>query len=296
MPSGAIYEYVIDKAQRTYQRWKVSLLDSSNLRARATGLLLQRGEHLRGDSAESSEESRDGGSDPVVYAMAVALCSKELSVAVNDGACQRISLAEWARVDSGNAVPWIAVAQAARARGDIQAEAAAFARAAEARKMVNPGESMSSFALAEVPQDATATEKAALATELIGYESAMAGPGLTEVMSYCSVAAVKQDDIRKECNAVAELLVGPGTTLLYLSLGGRLGERVGWPAERVRQIAAEKEELLQLAIRNEQNPWSCDTVSRINTFIVERARIGELDALRELRDQRERSLPPPPAR
>lgn len=299
VPPDDINQYVFDKSQKTYQRWKASLLDSSNLRARAIGLLLQRGEHLRGDSVELSEVSRDeliqlaaGGSDPAVYALAVALCSKQLSDAVDDGACQRISLTEWARVDPGNAVPWMAVAQAARARGDIQAEAVAFARAAEARKMVSPGDSMSSSGLTEVPQDATALEKTALSIELIGYEAALVAPGLHETMLYCSAAAVKQDEIRKECSAVAELLVGPGTTLLYFSLGAKLGERAGWPAVRVTELTAEKEALMQLQRSDEKNLWSCDTVARMNAFVNERARIGELAALRNLRDQRDRVDPP----
>ena len=88
------------------------------------------------------------------------------------------------------------------------------------------------------------------------------------------------------------MLVGPGTTLLNVGLGASLGERVGWPAERVRQITAEKDALLQLAISNERNRWSCDTVSRTNAFIAERAQVGEIAALRGLKDQREPSGQP----
>jgi hypothetical protein len=103
-----------------------------------------------------------------------------------------------------------------------------------------------------------------------------------------SVAAVDQDETSKECSAIAELLVGPGTTLLSFGLGGRLGERVGWPTERVHQIAAEREALLRILSDNEQNLWSCDTLSRVNEFIDKRLRQGEITALRELKDQRER--------
>jgi hypothetical protein len=290
---------VIAATRETHDRWKAALLDSPDTRARATGLLLQRSESLREDSAVQAEESRDelvqlaaGGSDPAVYAIAVGLCQKELSNAVTAGACQRISLTEWARVDPSNAVPWIAVAQAARARGDLQAEAAAFARGAEARQMHYSGESMLQSGLTEVPRDATPAEKASLSVELIGYEAAFIGPELSEVMRYCSVAAVKQTNIREECNAVAELLVGPETSLLYFSLGIRLGERVGWPPQQVQQLSAEKEALFQLEAGNTLVPSSCDGVARINTFIDDRVRLGEIAALRELRDQHEPSAQP----
>jgi hypothetical protein len=303
-PAGANAEDVnggvIEATRETHDRWKAALLDSPDTRARAVGLLLQRFESLREDSVVQAEESRDelvqlaaGGSDPALYAIAVGLCQTNgLSAAVTAGACQRISLTGWARADPSNAMPWVAVAQAARASGDFQAEAAAFTRAAETHSIRSPGESMFQFGLEEVPRDATPAEKASLSIELIGHEVASIGPELSEVMRYCSADAVKQTQIRKDCNAVAELLVGPQTTLLYFSLGAKLGERVGWPAERVHQLSDEKEELLRLTASNTLAPESCDAIARINTFIDERGRLGEIGALRELRDQREPSAQP----
>jgi hypothetical protein len=126
-----------------------------------------------------------------------------------------------------------------------------------------------------------------LSIELIGHEVTFIGPELSEVMRYCSPDAVKQTQIRKDCNAVAELLVGPETTLLYFSLGAKLGARVGWPAERVHQLSDEKESLLRLSASNTVVPGSCSAITRINTFINDRVRLGEIAALRELRDQRE---------
>jgi len=291
-----INQFVIGKTRKAHERWKVTLLDSSDLRARAFGLVLQRVEFLRDDFVAQADESRDelvqlaaGGNDAAVYAITAGLCQTGFSDADAAGACQRISLTEWARLDPDNAVPWIAIAQAARTRGDTSAEASAFARAAAARRIDNSSVSLLSFAMAETPRDATPLEKSALTSELIGHEAAWGRPEISEIGRYCSVTAVHQDETRKECNAVAELLVGPGTTMLYFSFGGTLGERVGWPAERVRQIADEKEALRQLETSNERDLWSCDTVSRMNAFIVEMGRVGEIGALRELRDQREPS-------
>jgi hypothetical protein len=285
-----INRYVIDKTRKTYDRWKAALLDSSDLRARTIGLVLQWTESHRDDSAARADVSRDelvqlaaGGNDATVYGITAGLCQAGFPNADAAGACERISLTEWARLDPDNGVPWIAIAQAARATGDTRAEAAAFARAAAARKIDSFSESLLSFAINEMPQEAAPLEKLALAIKLIGAEAAWGRP-VVEIMRYCSVDAVKQDETRKECNAVAELLVGPGTTLLNVGLGARLGERVGWPAERVRQITDEKDALLQLGTSYERNPWSCDTVSRTNALIAKRAQVGELEALRELRE------------
>ena len=255
-----INQFVIEMTRKTHERWKATLLDSSDLRARAFGTVLQRVEFLRDDFVAQADESRDelvqlaaGGNDAAVYAIAAGLCQTGFSGADAAGACQRISLAEWARLDPDNAVPWIAIAQAARTRGDTRAEASAFARAAAARRIDNSTVSLLSFAMGETPRDATPLEKSALTIELIGYETAWGRPEISEIGRYCSMAAVNQDETRKECNSIAELLVGPGTTMLYFGFGGTLGARVGWPAERVRQIADEKEALQQLEAGNERN-------------------------------------------
>jgi hypothetical protein len=61
-----------------------------------------------------------------------------------------------------------------------------------------------------------------------------------------------------------------------------IGYEAAWGRPEISEIA-----LQQLETSNERNLWSCDTVSRVNTFIVEREQLGEIGALRELRDRRE---------
>ena len=62
-PAGANAEDldggVIEATQETHDRWKAALLESSDTRAGAVGLLLQRFESLREGSAVQAEESRD---------------------------------------------------------------------------------------------------------------------------------------------------------------------------------------------------------------------------------------------
>jgi hypothetical protein len=295
--ASGINEYVTAATRKAYDRWKAALVNSSDYRARAVGLALQRFEFRADDSAVEAEESRDeliqlaaGAGDPAVYAIAVGLCRTALTDTVTEGACQRISLSEWTRIDPDNAVPWIAAAQAARDKGDTQAESSAFARAAAAHRIDNSGESLLSFALAEIPSDATPLEKATLSIQAVGYEAAWGRPELSEIARYCSEGAVKQDEIRTECSAVAELLVRHGGTVLNLGLGERIGERVGWPSERTSSIARERDAMVKFDAIDEHDPWSCQSVSRLNAYMEKRIHLGELAALR---DQLERSGPLP---
>jgi hypothetical protein len=292
------YDQVIAAAPESHKRWEAALLDSSDSHARAVGLLIRRFELLRAGSPVQAEESRDelvqlaaGAGDPALYALAVGQCGKSSADADAAGACQRISLSEWARLDPDNAEPWIATAQAARARNDTQAEAVAFARAADTHKIENESASLLSFGLAELPQGITPAEKMSLSIELIGFEAGWAGPELSEIGRYCSVEAVRRDETHKECDAVAELLVNHGGTILNLGLGVRIGERVGWPSERVKEILREREALFRL-IPDERHGWSCDTVYRTNEFIDKRTQLGELGALRDIRDARASSSQP----
>ena len=292
------YEQVMGAAPEAHKRWEAALLDSSDSHARAVGLLIRRFELLRAGSPVQAEESRDelvqlaaGAGDPALYALAVGQCRKSSADADTAGACQRISLSEWARLDPDNAEPWIATAQAASRRNDTQAEAVAFARAADTHKIDNESASLLSFGLAELPQGITPAEKMSLSIELIGFESAWGGPELSEIAHYCSVEALRGDETHKECDAVAELLVKHGGTILNLGLGVRIGERVGWPSDRVKEILREREALFRL-IPDERHGWSCETVYRTNEFIDKRTQLGELGALRDIRDGRASSSQP----
>jgi hypothetical protein len=285
------YGLVIAATPETHKRWEEALLDSSDSHARAVGLMIRRFELLRAGSPIQAEESRDelvqlaaGAGDPALYALAVGQCRKSSADADTAGACQRISLSEWARLDPDNAVPWIATAQAARARNDTQAEAVAFARAADTHKIDNSSHSLLSFGLTELPQGITPAEKMSLSIELIGFEAAWGGPELSEISRYCSADALRRDEAHKECDAVAELLVNHGGTILNLSFGARIGERVGWSSERLDGLSQEREALFRL-LPDERQGWSCEMVHRMNEFIDKRAQLGELAAFRDIRDR-----------
>jgi hypothetical protein len=285
------YERVIAASPETHDRWEAALLDSSDSHARAVGLMIRRAALLRTDSPAQAEEPRDelvqlaaGAGDPALYALAVGLCRKSSSDVDTVGACQRISPSEWARIDSDNAVPWILAAQAARNRNDTEAEATSFSRAANAHKLDDYSDSLLSFGFAELPQGIAPAEKTSLAIELIGYEAAWGVPELREISTYCSDTALRRDETHKECDAVAELLVDQGATILTLGVGIRLGGRVGWSPERLKDLSQERDALFGI-LRDEPRSVSCETVNRMNAFFDSRTQLGELEALRDIRDR-----------
>ena len=291
-----INQYVATQTQPAQQRWETALLNSSNLRSRAVGLIMQeRGELVSDELAVQTTEARDelvqlaaGADDPTVYGLAVGQCQKQLLPGTGTGACGRISLSRWAQLDPDNAAPWLALAQAAHKAGNAQEEASAVAKAAQAQQISSPGQSLLSLAQSEMPQDLTPLEKAALSIEFIGIEAASVIPVYSETTRYCSVDAIRQNETRAECDSLANLLVNRGDSLIDFSIGQRLGERLGWPSERLGELAQERTALFKLVPADQANFWSCASLARTNAFMEKRMKLGELQALRYFKEN-----PPP---
>jgi hypothetical protein len=278
-------------------RWRSALLDSDDSRARAAGLVMQAtpafdgAEGVDGADPASGEQARDslvqlaaGAADPAVYAMAVNLCNTYADPSPS-GACQQISLAEWARIDSDNAVPWLYIAGKARAANDAAAAAAALGRAAQAHRVDSYDSSLLGYARSEMPPDATPTEQYLLSTSMLGYEAAVPMPYYTVATKLCSAETVSDDGARQNCDALAELLVSRATTLLDLVVGASIGSHVGWPSERLRHLSQERNALMQVLMapmaQDNADPWDCNHVRLGNELLKQIVRLGELGAARD---------------
>jgi hypothetical protein len=90
---------------------------------------------------------------------------------------------------------------------------------------------------------------------------------------------------RQQCDSLARLLITKGTNLLGLGVGKTIGARVGWPNERVQELVLEQHALMQSIMQqtpsDSDNQWTCDAVSRLNAYVVQRVRLGELGAARD---------------
>jgi hypothetical protein len=291
----AVSQTVSELTREVRTRWLSALQDSSDLRARATGLLLtgllSEGKATGGAPPGSiDEQTRDamvqlavGAADPAVYAIAVSMCGRDAGV--SDVSCQQISLKRWAKMDSGNAVPWLLVARSAHQAQDSAEEAAAFSNAVTADRFDSYGDSLYAFAAPEMPAELTPLQRASLAIEVMGIESALGSLELAYAGHHCSADAVQDIDVRRQCSALAELMVSKGTSLLDVSLGLSIGARAGWSRPRVAALKQEHNALLQAITQatpsREDELWTCSGVQRINTYFADKARLGEVGAARE---------------
>jgi hypothetical protein len=287
----AVGQYVGAVTKKAGARWLSALQDSDDLRARAAGLLLEG--KITGDDRMRAvaEQTRDalvqlavGAGDPAIYAMAVILCGTDSSTPIK-GACEQISLRAWAQMDVDNAVPWLLLAEKAREKHNIEAEADAFSQATKAHKIDSYNDSLYAFSVSEIPKDATPLDQSYFATAVIGIEAATRAVQYTTVSKHCSTDAVRDTNVREQCNTLAELLLAKGTTLLDLGLGIRIGARVGWSPERVNDLTQQENALMQAIVQSTPTGngdlWTCDGVRLINAYMGQRARLGELGAARD---------------
>jgi hypothetical protein len=290
--SIAIFQQVVALTKGAGTRWLSALQNSGDLRARVAGLLLE-GKVTGGDSLHPvAEQTRNevvqlaaGAGDPAVYAMALSMCGTS-AVTDADSACRQLSLQGWARMDPDNAVPWLLLAGKARASHDSATEADAFSHAATAHRIDAYSDSVFAFAEPELPQDVTPLERSYLATEVIGVEAATALSHLSVASQHCSSDAMQNSTVRQQCDSLAELLVTKGANLLDLGIGKTIGERAGWSSERVKELVLEQHALMQAIVlqtpSDNDKLWTCDAVSRVNAYVIQRVRLGELGAARDV--------------
>jgi hypothetical protein len=283
----AAYQLVGALAQKSAERWLARLMDSDDLRARAAGLFMD-GKISDGSTVRPmAEQTRDelvqlatGAGDPAVYAMAMNACNTYSGDA--SGACQRLSLDQWARMDPDNAVPWLVIAGKARATHDARAEAEAFGKAARAHKSDRYNDSLLGFAAAEQPADISPLEQWYFAMEAIGIESATGLPEYMAALNHCSIEAMQDSKAKEECNALAELMVAKGTTLVDLGLGMKIGARAGWPTARIDALTQQRKALsyaaAQSAPTGNGDLWTCRGVDLGIRYVQRRLQLGEVGA------------------
>jgi hypothetical protein len=286
---GAAGKYLDALTKNSRIRWLAALRNSDDYHARATGLYLE-GIFDRDSPQKDPEAARDElvqlalvTQDPAAFALAYTKCTKGLDDPASPGACPQLSLGDWTRADADNAVPWLQLAAKAHREKDAVAEAAAFKQAAQAHQYESYSWSLFSFAQNAIPSDATAAERWVLTTDVIGVEAAMPMP-YQQLFQYCSREALNDVEVRRQCNALAELMVEKGATLLDLSVGKSLGARVGWPAERVDKLAQEMKASMQaineMMATDSKQQWSCDSVERGNAYMSQ-SELGERGLARQ---------------
>jgi len=136
--------------------------------------------------------------------------------------------------------------------------------------------------MARLPTDTPEFERWALAVRLIGTEAAFSMPYFV-VSQYCSVTDVRDSNRQQICSAVAEVLSSKGTNLMDLGFGTTIGQRAGWPAERVAALREEHDALSQVSssiTTDAARPLSCAALQKLARYAVDLGRYGELGVTR----------------
>jgi hypothetical protein len=291
-------------AQRARGRLLSTLANSPDEVARATGLLLMSAgsPQLADEACDTADCARrtvpgnNAGSglradlvardalasmalttrSPKVYALAMNACRDHRK----EGVCLQLSPEQWARLDPDNAVPWLYVAADAGDRREAPTAAEAFFRVSRAARSDAHAGALTGLVLSKLPTEWPLLDRVALAGEVLSLEAAAVMP-FVPASQYCSVAEVRDVNRQQVCSAMAEVLVNKGSSLMDVALGTSIGQRVGWPAERLAALQDEREALLQL---NEQaapkQPWSCLGLVRTLSQLTEMGQHGELGAMR----------------
>jgi hypothetical protein len=216
--------------------------------------------------------------DPRIYAMAYRECLK----GVDDEAapaCQALSARQWARLDSGNAMPWVYVLGEAIARGDTGArDEALFQIAASPRIDERP------YAVAQVILDNAHAGGAGLvaADELVsqalGMSAAQKLP-LYALFSACRGAAPEDANIGQLCVEAADLLENRSDTLAMRRIGGAIEVARGDDTARRDRL---RDEAMRLGTPPSLHESAgCASLRDAHAFFRRAGEVGEVVALRE---------------
>jgi hypothetical protein len=215
--------------------------------------------------------------DAHVYLLALQECRW----ASGKGSCALLNAEQWARLDDGNAAPWLHILQRARDRKDAaQVEEALYRIGAATRYETRM------FALAgKVADRVGASDVDIVAALLLAFDAAVIPPlfdpfaALTEA---CMGSALADANRRQACELAAETLAERSDTLGAVAIGAAIGRRLGWPADRVDRLRG-----LQLAATDEgkssglaEMSSSCADARRALAALSRLAREGEAQQAR----------------
>lgn len=81
---------------------------------------------------------------------------------------------------------------------------------------------------------------------------------------------------RQMCSDLAQVFTERSNNLLTFSIGMTLGERAGWPADRVAALRDHKDAVSQVSSTYPGNPERCDGMQQIQLRMESILREGEL--------------------
>jgi hypothetical protein len=217
--------------------------------------------------------------DPNVYAAALYACSR-----VKVDACKSVSYRRWAELEPDNAAAWLMAASEANTRQDSVERAANLQRAATASSYNTRVPSLSTVLTATpiLQQSPLAhSQMNVLLQQIFTNTGSEAMGGLAR---HCGFSEVMDDSRRQLCDVLANKLAEKDETSIAILIAARIGERVGWNAERVQVLKDEYAVMtrqISQDIVSDENRFSCDALTKVNTSVQKTLLMGERARTRE---------------
>lgn len=161
--------------------------------------------------------------DPRVYGLAWASCHPSAASWMGQPApgttptCTRLSVSEWARIDPGNAVPWLYALDAATRAGDEAAQRDALRRVADSTRVeARSNAGAAAVARLRMARDADLSAQSTAAIKALGASIAPYGA----VVTPCRNHAGGDPDRAATCARIAEMMFDHSDTFVSRNLGG----------------------------------------------------------------------------
>jgi len=214
--------------------------------------------------------------DPQAYALAFNVCRGNPR---NEGACQMLSASQWARLDPGNATPWLTLLSEAKARKDRAAEDEALYRIGTSQRSDTGFFAAPALAVnAASGDDLSVLAAWSVAVEMIGYASAWSIPSYQHVVAGCKGVALNDTNRRQTCSAIADVLSDHSNSFVDQMMGVAIGKQLGRPAARREW---QSDEYAAYVASLGRQSLACADLRRGLDDLRRKASVGEAGALRE---------------
>ncbi len=232
------------------------------------------------DARDALARMAVSSSDAGVYALAFHACGEG---AAGPGACQMLSAEQWARLDPGNAAPWISILADVPSRKDRSAVDQALYRISVSRQSDSRFSAIPGAIVGTADSDDESMLAAwTVSVEAIGTMSAWTLRGYRPLIAECRGASLADANRRQVCAAIAELLVERPDSMLERSIGTSIGEAVCWPVDRIDRLRGELSAYAEAVVSTVQpgELSSCSALRRQVALIQQRSARGEGEDMR----------------
>ena len=193
-------------------------------------------------------------------------------------ACVRLDVAEWARRDPGNGVPWLYALQRANRAGDAAGQREALRRLAVSPRFDQHfGVAPAAVARLQLPSDADLAAQVDVTMQAVG---ASGFAPFSDLTRHCRDKAGGDREVGQLCEQIGGLLFDHADTMIGRALGGAVHKLATGDASWLDRAHREQTALGRYA-QPDAVPGPCGSERTLLRDFVHRGAVGELAAMRE---------------